>query len=71
MPWECVLVALDEGPLFISNPDSIAAKDLHPGLAVTVHFIEAEDAAGPFKLPVFRPRSPSAANKNTFEIERR
>src|SRR5262245_45888419 len=53
LPWDVVLVELDEGPLFLSNPQGFAADDIEPRLPVTVTFLDCEDAAGPFKLPVF------------------
>lgn len=56
IPWECILVELDEGPLFISNPIDLTGADLRVGLPVEVDFLACEDDAGPFLLPVFRSR---------------
>lgn len=53
LPWPTVLVALDEGPLFVSNPEGIAPQEMRPSMPVAVRFIECEDDAGVFQLPVF------------------
>jgi len=54
VPYDCVLVELAEGPLFLSNPEGFGAAEIGFGMAVVVDFIDAADAAGPFRLPVFR-----------------
>lgn len=51
MPWPTILVELDEGVLFISNPAGI--EDFRFSMPVRVSFIECEDKAGRFSLPVF------------------
>lgn len=51
IPWPTILVALEEGALFISNPAGLPDDPM--GAAVEVRFIDCEDAGGPFKLPVF------------------
>lgn len=53
VPYDNVLVELEEGPLFISNPAGFANQELIPNQAVAVTFIDCEDDAGTFKLPVF------------------
>jgi hypothetical protein len=53
VPYDTILVELEEGPLFISNPQGFGWQDLSPDMAVQVVFIEAEDSAGAFRLPVF------------------
>ena len=53
MPQKLAVVELDEGVLFISDPLGFGGNDLAQGLAVKVAFIDCEDDAGPFKLPVF------------------
>lgn len=53
VPYDTILVALDEGPLFISNPHGFGDEDCAPDRSVTLRFIDCEDAAGPFRLPVF------------------
>lgn len=53
VPYDTILVELEEGPLFISNPHGFGWRDLAPDMPVRVTFIEAEDSAGSFRLPVF------------------
>ena len=53
LPWETILVELEEGPLFVSNPHGFAASNVPTGTALCVVFIDCEDAAGRFRLPVF------------------
>ncbi|KHK90243.1 Zn-ribbon domain-containing OB-fold protein [Novosphingobium malaysiense] len=52
-PYDTILVELEEGVLFISNPDGFGEQDISPGMEVSVRFIDCEDSAGPFRLPVF------------------
>ena len=54
IPWETILVELEEGALFISNPMGFTWRDMSLGLPVRLAFLDCEDSAGPFKLPVFR-----------------
>lgn len=54
LPWNTILVELAEGPLMIANPIGLTYDDLSAGLPVQVDFIECEDSAGTFKLPVFK-----------------
>lgn len=53
VPWDTILVELEEGPLMISNPAGFVPRDMAPNAAVTVGFVDCEDDAGPFCLPVF------------------
>ena len=53
IPWDAVLVELEEGPLFISNPKGFTWQATTPNMPVKVAFIDCEDKAGAFKLPVF------------------
>ena len=53
VPWETVLVELEEGPLFISNPQGLTWKDMKAGLPVKLDFLDCEDSKGAFRLPVF------------------
>ena len=53
IPWDTVLVELEEGPLFISNPKDFSWRDIDPDTPVKLAFIECEDRMGSFKLPVF------------------
>jgi uncharacterized OB-fold protein len=53
IPWETILVELEEGPLFISNPLGFTWRDIEFNMPVKLAFIDCEDAAGVFRLPVF------------------
>lgn len=53
VPYDCILVELAEGVLFMSNPDGFGYDDVVPGMAVRLAFIDCEDSAGRFRLPVF------------------
>ena len=55
VPWDTILVELDEGPLFISNPTRIARDDLAVGMPVEVEFRACVDTHGEYLLPVFGP----------------
>lgn len=55
IPWDTILVELQEGPLFISNPKDFSWKDIEPDMPVKLAFIDCEDQAGAFRLPVFEP----------------
>jgi uncharacterized OB-fold protein len=54
IPWDAILVELDEGPLFISNPVDFTWATVDVGMPVTLSFLDCEDDAGEFRLPVFR-----------------
>ena len=54
VPYDTIMVELAEGPIFMSNPADFAYDDITFEMPVEVTFIDAEDAAGAFKLPVFR-----------------
>ena len=53
IPWETILVELEEGALFVSNPSDYTWKDISFGMPVRLRFLDCEDSAGSFKLPVF------------------
>lgn len=53
VPYDTILVELEEGPLFLSNPKGCTWQDLSPDMPVKLAFIDAEDSAGKFSLPVF------------------
>lgn len=53
IPYETILVELEEGPLFISNPVALTWRELAVGMPMQLSFLACEDAAGPFRLPVF------------------
>jgi uncharacterized protein len=54
VPYDTIMVELVEGPIMMSNPADFAYDDIALDMPVSVTFIDAEDAAGAFKLPVFR-----------------
>jgi hypothetical protein len=54
IPWDTIVVELDEGPFFISNPLEFSNDQVSLGQRVGVSFIECEDDHGQFNLPVFR-----------------
>jgi uncharacterized OB-fold protein len=53
IPYDTILVELEEGVLFTSNPLGFGAVAIEAGMAVTLAFIDCEDGAGRFRLPVF------------------
>jgi uncharacterized OB-fold protein len=53
VPYDNILVELDEGPMFLSNPDGFTWREVAIGMPVTLRFVECEDANGVFQLPVF------------------
>ena len=54
-PWQCILVELDEGPSFVTNPrdQNVPEAELKSGTRVKVTFVDAEDGAGPFRMPLW------------------
>lgn len=54
-PWHVILVQLDEGPSFTQNPkdQGLPIEELKAGTRVKVAFLDAEDEAGEFKIPVW------------------
>jgi uncharacterized protein len=54
LPYDAILVELEEGPLFISNPLGLDVAELSAGLPAQVAFLDCEDSAGAFRLPVFQ-----------------
>jgi len=53
IPWDTILVELEEGPLFLSNPRGFGCPDIEIGMPVRLEFADCEDGAGRFSLPVF------------------
>jgi len=53
IPYDTILVELAEGPLFVSNPADFGREDIVADLPVKLTFIDCEDSAGCFRLPVF------------------
>jgi uncharacterized OB-fold protein len=58
VPWDTILVRLDEGPLFLSNPAGFACADTTANMPVRVDFLDCEDDHGTFSLPVFAQEEP-------------
>ena len=58
LPWDTILVELEEGPLFIANPAGFTWREITPRMPVTLAFLDCEDSAGPFRLPVFEAAEP-------------
>ena len=53
LPYETILVELEEGPLFVSNPVGLTWRDMRLGMPVKLAFAPCEDSTGAFQLPVF------------------
>jgi len=53
IPYDTILVELEEGVLFTSNPLGFSVERIEAGMAVRLAFIDCEDDAGAFRLPVF------------------
>ncbi len=53
LPWDTILVELDEGPWFISNPHGFSNADAELDMPLRVVFIDCEDEHGAYRLPVF------------------
>jgi uncharacterized OB-fold protein len=53
IPYETILVELEEGPLFVSNPVGLTWREIAYGMPVKLAFLACEDSAGSFQLPVF------------------
>lgn len=58
-PWDVILVELEEGPLFMTNPKGLDMDGIERGTPVQATLIDCEDDAGPFRLPVFEPADSS------------
>ena len=52
-PVHVILVELEEGPLFISNPVDIPIDQLKEGERVKLNWLDSEDKIGQFSLPQF------------------
>ncbi len=53
VPYDTIIVELDEGPWFLSNPSGFANSEAALGMPVKVAFIDCEDQHGQYALPVF------------------
>jgi len=54
-PWTVILVELEEGPLFISDPQGFGPEDAREGMPLALAFLACVDEHGEFRLPVFAP----------------
>lgn len=63
VPWDTILVELEEGPLLISNPLDLEPLEHLWQLPVKVAFIDCDDQAGPFRLPVFTRAEPEGQSR--------
>ena len=52
LPYVVAIVELDEGVRMMSNITDCAVDDVHVGMPVEVHFVEAAEGVG---VPFFRP----------------
>jgi uncharacterized OB-fold protein len=55
LPWPVIIVALEEGVFFLSNPQGFAVGPETMGLPVKLAFSSCHDSAGEYRLPVFEP----------------
>lgn len=53
LPNDVILVELDEGPLFVSNPKGFTEAEASIDMVVRCEFVDCADSIGPFRLPVF------------------
>lgn len=68
IPWDTILVELEEGPLFVSNPHGFTWRETDVGMPVRVRFVRCEDSAGEFMLPEFEQHAePGGSLPNGFQ----
>ena len=53
IPWDTIVVELEEGPYFVSNPKGFSWRETEVGMPVRLTFTQCEDAAGTYQSPVF------------------
>lgn len=53
IPWDTIVVELEEGPAFVSNPKGFSWRETRVGMPVKLAFIDCEDRAGTYRMPVF------------------
>lgn len=58
VPYNAVVVQLDEGPFMVSNLLEVANDDIEVGMAVEVTFVDLDDEIA---LPQFRPVTPAGS----------
>ena len=54
-PHTVLMVELEEGPLFVTQPLGLDTDGLRDGLALRLDWLDGEDRHGEYRLPVFRP----------------
>ncbi len=54
-PHTVLMVELDEGPLFVTQPLDLETDALRDGLTMELDWLDGEDRHGEYGLPVFRP----------------
>ena len=54
-PHTVIMVELEEGPLFVTQPYELDTDGLRDGLAMELDWLDGEDGHGEYQLPVFRP----------------
>jgi uncharacterized OB-fold protein len=62
VPYDVIAVQLDEGAVFIANPHGFSPSQVHRNARVMVSFCDAQDDAGPFRLPMFALSDPSGGS---------
>jgi uncharacterized OB-fold protein len=50
---DTIVVELEEGPYFVSNPKGFSWPETKVGMPVRLAFVECEDAGGSYQSPVF------------------
>lgn len=53
IPWDTILVELEEGATVVTNPAGLGWDDFKLDMPMKVAFIDCEDDGGAYKLPVF------------------
>lgn len=53
IPYDTIMVELEEGPIFISNPADFELDGISFEMSVKLVFLDCEDSSGYFRLPVF------------------
>lgn len=53
IPWDTILVELEEGAMVVTNPAGLGWDDYRLDMPMKVTFLDCEDEGGAYKLPVF------------------
>ncbi len=54
-PHTCIVLELQEGPLFVSYPVEVDPASLREGMVLSLRWTDGEDKYGAYNLPVFGP----------------